>query len=267
MIFDLASNRVASCVLFVLTGASFAACGQTAPPDADADDTPSDDTLGDGGTDDADAAPDDTPANPLNYYPLSDGASWTYRHSSNGGWNETISVAQKKVDGKVVYVVEDTPDPNGEHTVSTLVLNGTAAVRTDKEVYLEVAGKPELQYSVNYGSGFVRFDSSWPTQKPGFKETRDYVRVETDVGMPPSPPGDRSHIYHVESVNETVVTEAGTFRNCVRVRRERNWVSPDPTASEEQDKLFFFAPGVGKVKEENLTKGSTEVLIKYTIPE
>jgi hypothetical protein len=41
----------------------------------------------------------------------------------------------------------------------------------------------------------------------------------------------------------------------------------DPMAQEEQDKLYWFAPGVGKIQEQNMMSGSTEVLVTYDLGE
>jgi hypothetical protein len=88
--------------------------------------------------------------------------------------------------------------------------------------------------------------------------------------MDPKDPQPRAHVYTVEDVSESVTVPAGTFRNCLRIRRERDLTNPDlmgATDQAEQDKLFWFAPGVGKVREENSMTGMTEVLVDYEIPE
>jgi hypothetical protein len=73
-----------------------------------------------------------------------------------------------------------------------------------------------------------------------------------------------------------VKVEGQTFRNCVRVRRQRDYErtppstdagATEPPVQEDQAKLYWFAPGIGKVKEQNLETDNTEVLVEYDIPE
>lgn len=220
-------------------------CGQDDPPE------PTD--LGDGGlTDD--------------YYPLVDGASWSYWHSSRGGWEETVTVEETEHEGRPDFWMTDNGSPDGRNSKSLLVRDGTAILRVTKDQFLN----GQLELSVEYDPGFMRFDSAWLEQQVPFSETLSYVRTETDVGQQSQPSTDRGHVFTVESLSETVEAEGRTFRNCVRVRRER---VPGATSGTtygiqgEEDNLYWFAPGVGKVYEENLTTGNTEILIEYQIPE
>lgn len=208
-------------------------------------------------TDDAVASDD--------YYPLVDGATWTYRHSSSGGWDEVVTM-EADPDDASVFLLEDTANPDGEKSISRLQLTDAGVMRLSREAFLVAPNSEDLIFSVEYDPGFLRFDSAWLDAEEGDRETRSYVRTETDVGEDPDAPADREHFYTVESLSDTVVTDAGTFRNCVRIRRRRNWQLPDTTAADAQEKLFYYAPGVGKVKEENLTQGNTEELIDYAIP-
>jgi len=211
------------------------------------------------------AEPTETDGGPADYYPLVDGASWTYWHSSRGGWEEQNTLEATEHEGEPAFRLLDTPDPDGTSTDSILVRNGSVVLRVYKEQFLD--GEPEL--SVVYDPGFLRFDSAWLDQEIPFQETRTYQRTETDVGQVAQPTTERGHVFTVESLSETVETEGQTFRNCVRVRRER---VPGATSGStagvqgEEDNLYWFAPGVGKVREVNLTTGSTEVLTDYTIP-
>ena len=96
------------------------------------------------------------------------------------------------------------------------------------------------------------------------------LRTETHPGEA-SKTRPRAHVYTVESTSETVTVPAGKFLDCLRVRRERDLendaiVEADIT-QDEQSKMFWFAPGVGKVREENLITGSREELIDYELPE
>ena len=62
----------------------------------------------------------------------------------------------------------------------------------------------------------------------------------------------------------TLQTEAGTFDDVIQVQRD-----PDDTVGNgqnEETRQFWFAPGVGKVKETNVSTGNFEELIDYDIP-
>lgn len=198
------------------------------------------------------------------YFPLKDGASWEYLHS-NGGWSETVTL--EAVAGEPdMFVQLQSGDPTGQSSSSTFVLEGGDVLRVAEEQFLMDAPA----YSVTYDPGFLRFSDAWVHAAGGATETREYQRTETEPGMAPKAPQPRAHVYTVESVSESVTVPAGTFRNSLRIRRERDLSNVDVmdvTAQTEQDKLFWFAPGVGKVREENSLSGSTEVLVKYTAPE
>jgi hypothetical protein len=212
-----------------------AACGQQAPPEADD-----------------------------SYFPLVDGASWEYLHS-NGGWSESVTL-EAAADEPDVFVQRQTGDPDGESSSSTFVLEDGDVLRVAEEQFL----MDELLYSVTYDPGFLRFSDAWVHAAAGATETREYERTETEVGMDPKDPQPRAHVYTVEDVSESVTVPAGTFRNCLRIRRVRDLTHPDlmgATDQGEQDKLYWFAPGVGKVREENSISGTTEVLVDYDIPE
>jgi hypothetical protein len=203
------------------------------------------------------------------YFPLAEGATWTYFHSSKGGWEETITVKKGEESGEFVF--KDTENPDGESARITIVRDGSRAMRIGKEQYAD----GELIFTVVYDPGFVRFDDDWLEKKPPYEKRLAYQRTETDVGQDPKPTRDRGHIYTVESLTETVKVEGQTFRNCVRVRSQRDYEGTpaaadagvsDPPVQEDQTKLYWFAPGVGKVKEQNLETDNTEVLVEYDIP-
>jgi hypothetical protein len=211
------------------------ACGGEAPPEAEED-----------------------------YYPLTPGSSWEYLHS-RGGWTETVTIEEVDDEPDMFEQVQ-TGDPDGESSSSIFVVDGDDVLRIAEDVFLN----DELQYSVTYDPGFLRFSAAWIDEETGSDETREYERVETEAGMDPKDPQPRAHVYTVESVSETVTVPAGTFRNCLRIHRERDLDNPDVmdvTDQGEQEKLFWFAPGVGKVREENVMSGSTEVLLDYEIAE
>lgn len=203
-------------------------------------------------------APDDSDS----YFPLIDGARYEYSHS-NGGWTEVVEI-EATDDG--MFEQHQSGDPDGESSVSTFDVVDGEVLRVEEDQFLD----DELVYSATYDPGFLRFSAAWVEAENGFEETRTYDRVETEAGMDPKDPQPRAHTFTVESTSETVMVPAGKFLNCLRVRRVRALDDPsidDPTAQEEQDKLYWFATGVGKVREENVMTGSTEVLVTYDLGE
>jgi hypothetical protein len=196
------------------------------------------------------------------YFPLLEGSRYEYLHS-NGGWTEIVEIMAT---GEGAIEQHQSGDPDGESSVSTFAVVDGDVLRVAEDQLVD----GELLYSAVYDPGFLRFSAGWAEADEGFEETRTYDRTETEAGMEPKDPQPRAHTFTVESTDDTVTVPAGTFRNCVRVRRVRALGDPsidDPMQQEEQDKLYWFAPGVGKVREENTVSGTTELLTTYEIGE
>ncbi len=66
---------------------------------------------------------------------------------------------------------------------------------------------------------------------------------------------------------EDVSTSNGkTYSNCLKVRRSKDWAAAE-SAEDAQEKLYWFCPGVGKVREQNVDSGNFEELVEYSLPE
>jgi hypothetical protein len=63
-----------------------------------------------------------------------------------------------------------------------------------------------------------------------------------------------------------VTVPAGTFDDCLRVRRVRVRGSASSNSSDDDDKVFWFCAGIGKVKELSEIGGGTEELVSCDIP-
>lgn len=193
------------------------------------------------------------------YFPLVDGAQWVYRHT--GGtelWDETVTLTAQ-ADGS--YLAADTPGPSGTSSESTYVVSGTRTLRVAKT---ESTGD-RVEASVDYDPGFARFDEAWPLLAEGCAETLDYARKEYDGAGQLVRDGDRSHTYTVEQVGVSVTVPAGTFDDCIVIYRVRER-SVGSTASDEDNKRFWFCPGVGKVLEEDEGTAKREALFSCDIP-
>jgi len=246
------------------------ACGQKEPPGTD---TPGSD------------------AGTVSYFPLVDGASYRFLHS-RAGWIETVNITA--VEGeRDTFEQTQSPNPSGESGTSVLVQREGEVLRVAEDQFDDTG----LVVSVTYDPGFLRFADAWVDESEGFSETRTYERAETEVGKATEAPQPRAHLFTVEEIGAPVTVPAGTFRNCVVIRRGRVVMMSGGgggaggpldagiagtggaggsagaaggdgiAAQDDQEKLFWFAPGIGKVREENVISGAREELIDYEIPE
>jgi hypothetical protein len=198
----------------------------------------------------------------LDYFPLADGASWTYLHSSNMGWNETVTIEATSDANRFVSI--SSADPSGASSESTFEVVDGDVMRVAEDTLVDGV----LDMSTQYDPGFVRFSQRWVDAEPGYSERLTYQRTEMPAGGTPKPPNERAHIFTVEGV-EDVTVPAGTFRNCVRVRRQRDYetMSAGMVVTEDQRKLYWFCAGVGKVREENVDTEAFETLMEFELPE
>ena len=213
-------------------------------------------------------APPEPVTGSVSYHPLVDGAWWEYDHG--GRWTERVTLTAN-VDGMPGFIMSDSPNPSDGLRSDSIISNAGGRIsRMTKDEYLVPStGAPGvLQSSVTYGVGFTRFNEDWANQAVGFKESPEYVRVETPPGQPARPGEARKHTFEVISLSEEVVTAVGTF-DCIVIQRTKDWQAEavGMEASDAQTKKFWFAPGVGKVQERNEETGSTELLTAFEIPE
>lgn len=232
------------CVLFGL------GCSQK-DPDVEPD---PDEEENDGGGD-ADSVADD-------FYPMVVGSTLTYRHSGAGtSWDDKTSITATTVDGKAAYTSEGAPDAKGETSKNTIIRIGTQILRSHKQEYK--AGV--AQSTVDYVPGFIRFDSAWVDKAEGFEENISYKRIEKTAAGSVIAEDDREHTYRVEKTSESVTVPAGTFADCLRVRRTRVRGNP-ANASDDDDKVFWFCAGIGKLRELSEIGGGNEELVSCDIP-
>jgi hypothetical protein len=94
----------------------------------------------------------------------------------------------------------------------------------------------------------------------GYSEDRTYTRTEYDAqGLNPIV-DPRTQRFIVEAHGETITVPAGTFSDVIRVRRDRVGFTND------SNKQFWFAPGVGKIREYDLLTTDMEELTAYNVP-
>ncbi len=190
------------------------------------------------------------------YFPLVDGSVSVYEHSSKGGWTETVTLTETSPG---TFREEDTENPDGERNESVLEVDSKGRVyRTSKLIY----EMDDLDTSIDYDPGFMRFDPAWLDLDVNEFVRETYDRTETKIGEDPDPTRPRAHVY--TSFGYQSMTVLGTaYTDCLVIHRERDYEDAEGDA-EDQQKQFYFCPGVGKVQEVNIDSGNTEQLVSYS---
>ena len=189
--------------------------------------------------------------------PLKQGATWTYQTTdvTDGvmGTKTTTVEAREPVPGgsveawRVRSVKED-----GDYVLSWQQDNGTQVVRHREESYA-VGGTKRSEET--YDPGKLRIDVSPDKMVVGATWTTTFNETTTDAATGLTTTQSRTDQWTVESLDESVSVPAGTF-HCLRLRRLG-------TEAGQSDKTYWFAEGIGKVKEAG---GQEEVLMTYSIP-
>jgi hypothetical protein len=194
-------------------------------------------------------------------FPLVAGAKWTYRHTSltKDPWNEIATMTDTTYEGKPAFILEDEEDAEGAQTQSTFVVQGTGVYRAFREVRVNGA----LALQVVYDPAFLRYDEGWT--EAGQSETLDddwtQTCVMTSIASKCAPgavqTGKTTHKYTVVDTHVEIEVPAGKF-DAIEIER----FNPD----ESETRKFWFAPGVGKVREEDAESGAVEELAEFLVP-
>ena len=196
------------------------------------------------------------------YYPLVDGARWTYRHREGSDIRlETVSVVTMGDQ----YLLTDEAS-NGKVVEGTLERRGCAVFRVRKLVTQD----DEVVLDVDYDPGFLRMDDTLTDVGDELVLQYDRRAVSTD-GFgdqqieencsscgPEFPP--REHRFVVEEVGADCPVGEQMFE-CIVVRRERI-----EAGELGETKRFWFARGVGKVRETQELSGKIEELLEFDLP-
>jgi hypothetical protein len=194
------------------------------------------------------------------HYPIVVGATWTYHHTNPAKqpWDEVDSIEAATYMGKDVSALTDEEDGQGQKSRSLLEVDGTGVYR----VYKEVAISGQVAVKVAYKPGFLRYDEAWAdgasvTLDDDWTQTCVFSSVAAKCAPGAVQPGTTTHSFKVISVSTQVTVPAGTF-DAVEIER----VNP----GNSETKRFWFAAGVGKVREHDLSSGAIEELTQYQIP-
>ena len=235
---------------FLVSALGSLACNQAAPPGSEEAETGESEGDGDGDVGEENAS----------LYPLVNNARWVYVAKTTQGQvlgTENVSLVATEWEGQPAWRQVDEADENGEWTESILVREGEEVLRIYKEEY----GDLGVTAYVYYDPGFLRADDEWLEAPVDSYEERLYDRTEydnPDLVNPSLEP--RGHAYRILAVDETVTVPAGTFE-CVVVERIR---TVGGNAGERV--IHWYAPGVGKVREERPADSRIEELSEVQIP-
>jgi hypothetical protein len=156
------------------------------------------------------------------------------------------------------FVVENTfpagggdTDTAGGSRLEYIYDDGTRAVRKRHEIFDDTS---TLTKTRDYEPGFLRFDRSRTTVGDNWAE--EYTRYTDTIDGTPVTENVSGYLYEILGP-ETVTVPAGTF-DCTVLQRTST------SGASVEIKIYYFAPGVGKVKE--ITEGTKEeVLVEYQV--
>ena len=191
------------------------------------------------------------PAPFTSLWPLTKGTMWTYR----------ITDPVRGTFEKRVEVLGEQPVP--ETSMRAIAVRSTQPHLDELSWQLDVNGVVvRLREEDRKGDTLARVTTwnpatvkSLSTERPlGWRYDSD-IRELTRLGDGTTEDKDKTYIWRVEAVNETVVTPAGTFTHVIRIKRERG-------DKENQVRTYWLAPGIGKVKEDG---ERLEELVSYDV--
>lgn len=209
----------------------------------------------DGATVDAGPSADAPPAADR-LLPLAVGNTWTYDVTPVGMPTERKTTSVQAFEdiggqkaGTMAYRVR-TERVDGV-TVSWQGDIGVAIIRHREQVFDATTALSSEQY---YNPGKLRVDDSPAHTTVGAHWIDSYTELSRNATTNLVTSITKNETWTVEAAAEQITVPAGTF-SCVRLHRTG-------TAT-QADKRYWFARGVGKVKE--VGDGSTEELVSYTV--
>ncbi|WNG45880.1 hypothetical protein F0U60_18505 [Archangium minus] len=195
----------------------------------------------------------DTPATLTTLWPLTKDSTWTYRID-----DPKLGRFEKRVE-----VLGEQPVP--ETTMTAVAMRSTQPHLEELSWQIAKDGVVYRLREEDHKAGALARVTTW---NPAAMKSLDQERpmgwnVESSLNeltrYPNSSREDdtdkKKYIWSVEAVNDTVTTQAGTFTNAIRLKRERK-------DKNEPVRTYWLVPGVGKVKE---TGERTEELISYDV--
>lgn len=181
--------------------------------------------------------------------PLQVGNEWRYRVTSGSGVVSekinTVTGTKAVGSGETAFRLL-TGRANQRGTTSLQIIRDGVLYRLEEQGYRNDL----LVENDRYVPGSIRIDSN--KVKTGDTYESRFTKQNLDSQGNVIGSIEVVNTFTVESGNEPLDVPAGRF-NCVRVRRESN---------DETTKTYWYAPGLGKVKE---IGGQTEELLQYSV--
>lgn len=192
--------------------------------------------------------------------PLTVGSHWSYQVTDDSDVSiKTNTISTIETVGGTgpnatlsAYRFDTTTDNETDRSVSWMGLENERVVRYRELAYSKSTG---LQTSDTYFSpARLRIDESAEHIVSGAQWQETFTEVELDDDGTTTTT-EKTEIFRVDGVNQTVTVPAGTFSNAIVVLK---------ASSGDTTKSYWFVPGVGKVKESG---GQVEELTSYEIAE
>jgi hypothetical protein len=180
-----------------------------------------------------------TPA-PQSLWPLTPGSKWTYRITEDmrGVFEKTVEVLgpQTVPETTMTAIAVRSIQPHLEERSWQLQLESGLVVRLREEDIKSGTIARVMTWSpATVKSVAVPQEQGWSYNSS--------IREVTRLGDGTVEEKDRTYVWTVRGVNETVTVPAGTFTNAIRIQRDQ----PD---KEGKLRTYWLVPGIGKVKEE-----------------
>jgi len=243
---------------------SAAACGSSSASDvadaAAADATASPDAMKASAVDAAApvADADTTGQVDLNrYFPMAIGAKWTYKVNNKGVIGTKVQEVLGYEDvgglkaGVMAYKVQSNK-PSGKKTISWQKDDGFSLVRHREHTFAANGSQETEEF---YLPGKLRLDETSAHTVLGASYHYIYTEKVHDFVLAANTSLLKDEVWTVEAVDFAVTVPAGTF-NCMQLHKTN--------ASTGSDKRYWFAKGVGKVKEQSANQ--TEELVSFQFP-
>ena len=195
--------------------------------------------------------PEPKPVEFKSLWPLTRGTRWTYRITdpTRGTFEKQVEVLGEQTvpETSMKAIAVRSLQPHLEELSWQLELNGVVVRLREED---RKAGA--LARVTTWSPATVKAIAQ--EQSVGWTFTSD-IRELTRLGDGTTEDKDKTYVWHVEAVNETVTTPAGTFTNAIRLKRARG-------DKENQERTYWLVPGIGKVKEDG---ERLEELVSYDI--
>ncbi|HEX8822470.1 MAG TPA: hypothetical protein VF794_21265 [Archangium sp.] len=180
------------------------------------------------------------PAEFRSLWPLTRGTTWTYRITdpTRGTFEKKVEVLGEQTvpETSMKAIAVRSTQPHLEELSWQLDMNGVVVRLREED---RKAGT--LAEVTTWSPATVKALSQERAQ--GWSYSSD-IRELTRLGDGTTEDKDKTYVWTVEAVNETVTTPAGTFPNAIRLKRARG------DKDDAQPRTYWLVPGIGKVKED-----------------